>query len=595
MGPPADRPALYNMSYSDALNDPGLHPRVLAQAGNDSQAQYQLGLGYLRDGKLTRNSRLAVHWLREAAHRGHAKAEYMMAMLARTGEGCAPSARLYVEYLKAAAAHLQPQALCDLGNLYCEGVLVPKDLVRSRQLWRQAHGLGCLEAVKKLAKLDDDLSWWQKAAKAGDPEGQYIVAADALKGSGQLSSSEAVDTLKLAAKKRWPEALFLLGEMYRGAMKLPHLNNIVRRDCVKSARYLALSSEALFDQRNKSKHHQEQQEAKLLLFTKHQEGRLLESVHISRVLSRWGAFAQKKRRFLRLMVARYSRRCTRQVVRRWKQRMAREIMAQRHVAQAPFASGCALQRAIDMWRQILSRRALKGIFVRRVCAKSRLRRVLCSWRYCAVRRRTAFFAMIPMLQEWLTSRLRPIFDVYKHHQRIDRGSILLLRIWRRKAIRSFYLWCRNVVETAFSEHRWATRKQHEALHQSLREHRTQTRGLESKVSLWQQRLSREQDLNKKLEGLHTVPSQEFDFRSSRRAPTSQSVERLPASSSGRTLDLRRQNSVNALDFGRRQVASSSQRLQHLSPDTTSVMSEASSSFKSSLDQALERGLSSWIR
>ena len=38
---------------------------------------------------------------------------------------------------------------------------------------------------------------------------------------------------------------------------------------------------------------------------------------------------------------------------------------------------------------------------------------------------------------------------------------------------------------------------------------------------------------------------------------------MPASSSGRTLDLRRQNSVNALDFGRRQVASSSQRLQHL--------------------------------
>eukprot|EP00397_Hematodinium_sp_SG-2012_P007470 GEMP01007516.1.p1 GENE.GEMP01007516.1~~GEMP01007516.1.p1 ORF type:complete len:599 (+),score=128.23 GEMP01007516.1:248-2044(+) len=580
----------------DCWQDPDIPAKVLAHAGNDSEAQYRLGLRYLRDGKLTANPRFAVHWLREAASRGHAKAEYLMAVLSRTGEGCAPSARQYVNFLRIAASHLQPQALCDLGSLYHDGVIVPKDLVRARQMWRQAHGLGNMEAVKKLAMLEgiagtENFVWWQKAAKAGDAESLYMCAEDSLMGSGQMSPPQAMDMLKLAAQKRFPRALFLLGEMYRGAMKVPHLNSLVRRDCVKSARYLGLACSTLMDQQKESRILKESQDNKLLLFTKNTENQLFENLHISRILMRWQQHLRQKKKLLRRLVGRYTKRSSKQALVLWRRRVYEEVMRHREVAEAPFQCGRLLQRAFDEWRYMVSHQDYRASFGAHVLAKAQLRRVLCLWRCHTVRARTAFFVLEPLLQEQFVLRARAIFDIYKVYHRAERGVILLARLWRRRAFAgSFRQWSRNAMQLTFIDHKWAFKKQTEALQQGLREHRLRARGLESKVSMCQQRLSREHELNKTLEKISAKGASRGEFAAF--MPLDREVKRSISPKNNRIdcrLEMPPTLSNAKLHFGQRRIATAAQRLHLACSNDTSAASETSSTFMSSLDEALERG------
>lgn len=61
-----------------------------ARAG-DAEAQYQVGIAYLRGWGIAKDPVAATTWLREAADQGHARAQYTLAELYESGEGVPPS------------------------------------------------------------------------------------------------------------------------------------------------------------------------------------------------------------------------------------------------------------------------------------------------------------------------------------------------------------------------------------------------------------------------------------------------------------------------------------------------------------------------
>ncbi len=118
--------------------------------GEDADSLYQLGLEYLRGKKLTQNTKLAAHYLRLASARSHARAEYVMAILHKTGEGVLPSAHKYVLFLQRASRHGLPVAQLELGVLNARGFLVPKDLQKAKKLLLTAGNCGETGAWKEL-------------------------------------------------------------------------------------------------------------------------------------------------------------------------------------------------------------------------------------------------------------------------------------------------------------------------------------------------------------------------------------------------------------------------------------------------------------
>ncbi len=73
---------------------------------------------------------------------------------------------------------------------------------------------------KALALPDEAALYWEKAAKSSDAEALFELAMRGLKGKDTIPVpiSVAIDNLKSAANKKWPEALHVLGELYRGVV-----------------------------------------------------------------------------------------------------------------------------------------------------------------------------------------------------------------------------------------------------------------------------------------------------------------------------------------------------------------------------------------
>src|SRR3546814_20261623 len=114
-GVPEGRAALERFDYQAALTE-----FSNAAAGNDREAQYQLGLLYmLGHGGIPRDYARAAGWLRQAADAGHAAARYTLANLHATRTGLhldyeqAPTPLLAAEPGRHEATKPSPRARAD--------------------------------------------------------------------------------------------------------------------------------------------------------------------------------------------------------------------------------------------------------------------------------------------------------------------------------------------------------------------------------------------------------------------------------------------------------------------------------------------------
>lgn len=402
-----------------------------AAAGTDAEAQYELGLEYLRGTKLPENVRLAAHWLHQAADAGHAKACYLMAILTREGEGSAPSVARFLAYLRRAAEQGLELAQVELGKLHARGLLVPRDLVRARHLLHLAANSGDPAAMKELARLPaallskpheaDAALWWARAAAAGDGEALCEVARRA----GEVPSRR-LELLSQAAALQQPEALRQLGELQR--MPSSAQQGGPRRDCAKAAESLAEACELWRAQASKLREEVVKRDTKWFHALAEFDEELDSYLIGQHVLVAWHRVASRRRQLLRKCIARCETRWQRSAWARWDAG-ARCNDRSPSVVLPPFTSTVLLQRILSHWR--LAAVGALEVPDFRVRLKSSLRKLFALWACVSVTKRPSARILCSALKSRILCTSRSCILHWHVHVQHSKGATRLAR-WARR-------------------------------------------------------------------------------------------------------------------------------------------------------------------
>lgn len=121
----------------------------LADGGN-VQAQYHLGVLYLKGQEIEKNVFEAISWLRRAAEQGHRDAQYRLGLLYIHGNSAA-DARYWIEE---AARHGHRTAQAELGRMNAEGNGREPDYVEAYKWWLIAAQQGDRKADRKRERLE---------------------------------------------------------------------------------------------------------------------------------------------------------------------------------------------------------------------------------------------------------------------------------------------------------------------------------------------------------------------------------------------------------------------------------------------------------
>jgi hypothetical protein len=129
-----------------------------AAAENDAHAEYFLGNAHLKGEGVAQDFRKAAGFYLRAAEKGHADAQYNLALLYDSDRLGAPDLQKSYALMKLAAEAGLPEAAVALGLMAHNG-----------------------KTPQKEAPAD----WFEKAARAGDPQGQFLYAVALAKGDGR--------------------------------------------------------------------------------------------------------------------------------------------------------------------------------------------------------------------------------------------------------------------------------------------------------------------------------------------------------------------------------------------------------------------------
>lgn len=114
--------------------------RLAAETGSP---QYVRGLADVIAAKGTKDAEQnALKLFREAAEKGEPKAQFQVAVATLSGAERETDVTIAVETLKKLSARGVADAQYTLGKLYCEGLLVERDLATAKSLFDQAAGAG---------------------------------------------------------------------------------------------------------------------------------------------------------------------------------------------------------------------------------------------------------------------------------------------------------------------------------------------------------------------------------------------------------------------------------------------------------------------
>jgi len=149
-----------------------------AEAG-DAAAQLAVGLRYL--GGADKDPAMAFHWITQAAVRGHALAQYRLALLYAAGTGTKPDAARALQWYEASALQGNRKAMHDLAIAYAEGHGTAKNPAEAARWFSRAAGYGYVDSEFNLAvlyergegvpqSLLDAYKWYAVASRQGDSE-----------------------------------------------------------------------------------------------------------------------------------------------------------------------------------------------------------------------------------------------------------------------------------------------------------------------------------------------------------------------------------------------------------------------------------------
>jgi TPR repeat protein len=133
--------------------DYGVAYREWAEAANQGQAEaeYNLGMLYLKGLGIARNPQEAFRWLLLAADQGQVNAEFQVGLMREKGVGVRQDYAQAQVWFTLAAERGDSEAEVLLGDLYDEGQGVQKDLARAVYWYKLAAEQGLAEAQTRLA------------------------------------------------------------------------------------------------------------------------------------------------------------------------------------------------------------------------------------------------------------------------------------------------------------------------------------------------------------------------------------------------------------------------------------------------------------
>jgi TPR repeat protein len=161
--------------------------RISAEKG-DLEAQVNLGIAYAKGEGIPKDEVEAVRWIRRAAEKGFAKAQFILGAVYFEGLGGVPKNYVQaVKWIRKAAEQGFADAQFELGEAYAKGGGVSKDYVEAVKWYRQAaeqgHAKGQLHLAWAYTKGEgipkdevEAVKWYRKAAEQGLAEAQFQLA-----------------------------------------------------------------------------------------------------------------------------------------------------------------------------------------------------------------------------------------------------------------------------------------------------------------------------------------------------------------------------------------------------------------------------------
>ncbi|MEE9240571.1 MAG: tetratricopeptide repeat protein [bacterium] len=125
----------------------------LAEKGH-AKAQYNLAILYIQGNGTSKNPREAAKWLRKSAKQGHANAQYNLGLMFLNGEGVKKSDKEAIKWFRKAAEQDDGLAQYNLAAMYVYGKGVRKDYVKAH-MW---SNLAARQGNKDAEKARDDIA-----------------------------------------------------------------------------------------------------------------------------------------------------------------------------------------------------------------------------------------------------------------------------------------------------------------------------------------------------------------------------------------------------------------------------------------------------
>lgn len=198
-----------------------------------AKAQYNLALAYERGVGTTRDRAKALDWLARAAE-SDGDAQYMLGLLLLDEAGEPPDPaklRKALEWMRKAAEAGNARSAYQLGNIYREGTLVDADPQAAMRWFERALAGGMVESLRPLIDLrevlDDldkrDVASLRRDAQQGDARAQHVLATRLFRGLGvERDGEEGRRWLEKAAANGDLAARYDLGLiLYQGEVADP--------------------------------------------------------------------------------------------------------------------------------------------------------------------------------------------------------------------------------------------------------------------------------------------------------------------------------------------------------------------------------------
>jgi len=208
--------------YQDIVKD------CLADANSgNAEAQFRIGLLYLKGRGVPRNEKLALEWLQKSADSGFLRSIFVIGMMHQKGLAeLKQNNQEALKWLEKAANFGDIAAQMYLGSIYYYGERIEKNIPEAVKWYRLAaeqnfataqYLLGLFYAVGKgvLQDYKTAREWYQKAAEQGNADAQGRLGAMYQLGMGvQVDSNKAVEWWQKAAEQGHIKAQTSLGLIY---------------------------------------------------------------------------------------------------------------------------------------------------------------------------------------------------------------------------------------------------------------------------------------------------------------------------------------------------------------------------------------------